>query len=192
MWKDKVTGLILAGGEGRRMEGKDKGWVELQGLPLVKRAIERVQPQVNQLLISANRNIETYQQLGHTVVKDETPFLGPLAGILAGLQHIETEYALVVPTDAPLIPDNLVSLLSEHLPKPLVLCRDHDRLQPLFGLYHHSLAPSIQSFLGNGERKLMKWCEQHEPAIVTIRDKTAFTNLNTPHDLKEFEKKIPN
>lgn len=186
-----VTALILAGGEGRRMGGQDKGWVQLKGIPLVEQVIARLTPQLNRIVISANRNLEEYQALGYPVICDETPFLGPLAGIAAGLQQIETDYALVVPTDAPLIAENLVATLFQHIPAKLVLCEDNERLQPLFGLYHRSLADSISDYLQSGERKLMLWCKQQNPKIVTIGDKSLFTNLNTPEDLADFEKKLP-
>lgn len=187
---EAITGIILAGGEGRRMGGKDKGWLQLQGLPMIRRAIERLQPQVNQIIISANRNLGAYAELGIPIYSDDTPYQGPLGGIAACLEKIETDYALVVPTDAPLIPLNLATSLLSHLPANLILCRDEDRLQPLFGLYHRSLADSIRAFLEGGDRKLMLWCEQQNPKIVTISDSKAFTNLNTPSELNEFEKNL--
>lgn len=186
-----VTGVILAGGEGRRMGGEDKGWVPLQGLPLIKRAIERLRPQVDRIIISANRNIEAYEALGYPIFHDSTPYMGPLGGIAACLRNIDTEYALVVPTDAPLIPLDLVTILRQHQPANLILCEDKKRLQPLFGLYHRSLAESIEDFLKRGERKLTLWCEQQSPVRVTIGDNNAFTNLNTPAELSEFEKNLP-
>lgn len=187
---DAVTGIILAGGEGRRMGGQDKGWLSLQGLPMIRRAIERLEPQVNEIVISANRNLEAYEQLGKRIYRDETPYQGPLGGIAACLEQCETEYALIVPTDAPLIPLDLVARLRQKLPAALVLCQDEERLQPLFGLYHRSLAKSIREYLGAGERKLTLWCQQQAPEIVTIGDNSAFTNLNTPAELSEFEKNL--
>jgi len=187
----EVTGIILAGGEGRRMGGKDKGWIALQGLALVQRAIERLEPQVSEIMISANRNLDAYQQLGKRIVRDDTPYLGPLAGISACLHEIETDYALVVPTDAPLIPLNLLELLQTQYPSKLILCQDERQLQPLFGLYHRSLATSIDRYLAAGERKLTTWCEQHNPARIRLDDNSAFTNLNTPEDLLDFEHKHP-
>ncbi len=186
-----ITGIILAGGEGRRMGGKDKGWVQLHGLPLIERAIQRLRPQVQDIIISANRNLGAYEALGCPIFQDSTPYFGPLGGISACLKHIETEYALVVPTDAPLIPTNLVEILRQHVPAKLILCEDKKRLQPLFGLYHRSLAQSIDRYLEAGERKLTLWCEQQDPVRVTIGDNEAFTNLNTPSELSDFEKNIP-
>jgi molybdenum cofactor guanylyltransferase len=183
-----ISGVILAGGEGRRMGGRDKGWLDLNGEPLIQQVIQRLQPQVREIVISANRNIDLYETLPFPIIRDSTPFLGPLGGIAACLRTINSEYAVVVPTDAPLIPSDLVQRLYEFAPAPLVLCRDETRLQPLFGLYHRSLAESIDAFLLGGDRKLGLWCEQHNPQIVTISDTSGFTNLNTPQDIENFEK----
>ena len=173
------------------MGGEDKGWVPLQGLPLIKRAIERLQPQVEQIFISANRNIEAYEALGYPIFHDSTPYLGPLGGIAACLKNIDTDYALIVPTDAPLIPLDLVSILRQQQPAKLIICQDKKRLQPLFGLYHRTLADSIERFLEQGDRKLTLWCEQQNPVCVTIGDNEGFTNINTPADITEFEKNLP-
>lgn len=186
-----VSGIILAGGEGRRMGGRDKGWLDLNGNPLIHQVILRIKDQVDEIIISANRNIDAYQSLAYPVVQDPTPYQGPLGGIATGLEAMKAEYALVVPTDAPLIPQGLVSTLAKYLPAKLVLCHDGQRLQPLFGLYHCTLKDSIKTFLAKGDRKLGLWCEQHSPKIVTIGDTRGFTNLNTPQDFKDFEKTHP-
>ncbi|RLP54017.1 MAG: molybdenum cofactor guanylyltransferase [Ketobacter sp.] len=187
-----VSAIILAGGEGRRMGGEDKGWLDLNGVPLIRHVIDRVRPQVSDIVISANRNLQRYHSLPFPIIQDSTPYLGPLGGIAACLKHITTEYALIIPTDAPLVPQDLVTQLYNHAPAPLVLCRDSERLQPLFGLYHRSLADSIDQFLLRGERKLGLWCKQHHPLIVTIGDNQVFTNLNSPEDIAKFEKNCHN
>lgn len=187
-----ITGIILAGGEGRRMQGEDKGWIELQGIPLIERVLDRVKPQVSECIISANRNMERYRALGVPVVADAEVYLGPLAGIAHALQHIATDYALVVPTDAPLVPTDLVKRLSKELPAPLIICHDGERLQPLFGLFHRSLAPSIFTFLASNQRQLTRWCMEQHPKIVTIGDKFAFANLNTAEELEQVRVLLDN
>lgn len=179
-----VTGIILAGGEGRRMGGVDKGWVHYQGTPLIQHVIKAISPQVDNLIISANRNLKQYQQLGYPVFEDNTPYLGPLGGIAAALSHIQTEYGLIVPTDAPHIPVNLVDQLIEKQPAKLILCQDNERLQPLFGLYHRSLVKSIQNFLNQGQRKLTRWCLNQTPETVLFENNRCFTNLNSLADLE--------
>ena len=187
--RSNLTGIILAGGEGRRMDGQDKGWIELLGKPLIRHVLERVSPQVGACIISANRNLERYRELQVPVVTDRDVYLGPLAGIAAALEMTTTEWALVVPTDAPLIPTDLAEQLMKSVGDgdKLVLCHDGERLQPLCGLYRRDLAPSIRTFLAAGERRLTQWCLAQNPQIVTIRDTFAFSNLNTRDELTRIE-----
>lgn len=187
-----LTGIVLAGGEGRRMSGQDKGWIDINGKPLIERVLARLLPQVEHCVISANRNLERYQRLQLPVVSDDEVYLGPLAGIGKALSTITTDYALVVPTDAPLLPLDLGEQLTRGLPAKLVLCHDGDRLQPLFGLYHRDLATSIHQFLHDGRRKLTDWCMAQQPQIVTIRNTDAFSNLNTAEELNRVQTLLQN
>jgi len=107
-----VTGLILAGGQARRMSGEDKGLVDLAGRPMVERVIEALRPQVGSLLLSANRNLDRYAAYGYPVVADELDgFQGPLAGVLSALRSVATEFMVAVPCDAPCLPPDLVQRL---------------------------------------------------------------------------------
>ncbi|MGC7405224.1 molybdenum cofactor guanylyltransferase MobA [Pandoraea pneumonica] len=111
--RDAITGLILAGGRGQRMGGRDKGLQLYDGRPLAAHVLARLAPQVGTVLISANRNHATYAALGADVISDETQdFAGPLAGMLSGLRAAKTEYVLVVPCDSPLLPDDLAVRLT--------------------------------------------------------------------------------
>src|SRR5580658_1275779 len=104
-----ITGLVLAGGRGSRMGGIDKGLQAHHGVPLAQHALRRLAPQVATTMLSANRNLETYAAMGVPVWSDETAdFSGPLAGMLAGLNHCGTEYLATVPCDAPDFPLDLV------------------------------------------------------------------------------------
>lgn len=188
--KALVTGVILAGGQGTRMGGIDKGWAEYKGSPLIGHVIQRLAPQADHILIVANRSIERYEQLGHQVISDEIKgFHGPLAGIHAALGAISTPLALVVPTDAPLLPEDLLTRLAEcsridaGLDHP-VLCHDGEREQPLFGIYPKMLNASLQCFLESGQRRLMQWCKSHHAEWVDWSDrKICFANMNTPAQL---------
>jgi molybdopterin-guanine dinucleotide biosynthesis protein A len=103
--KHNITGCILAGGQGSRMGGVDKGLLMLQGQTLVQRAIERLQPQVNSLMVNANRHASQYAVFGIPVVADaDHGFKGPLAGFLSGLQHCPTDWLVTVPCDSPFFP----------------------------------------------------------------------------------------
>lgn len=172
------------------MGGADKGWIEYAGTPLIEHVIAKLRPQVGQLIIVANRNIDRYRQLGIPVIQDQiSGFQGPLAGIHSALQTISTPLALIVPTDAPLLPTNLLEWLSsqtsvnETLGHP-VLSHDGLREQPLFGLYPKSLGPALQTFLAGGNRRLMQWCRENQAHWVDFSTQNAaFANINTPAHL---------
>ena len=106
---DDITGLVLAGGRGSRMGGVDKGLQLHHGIPLARHALDRLAPQVNRLMLNANRNLGVYESMGVPVWPDEEPdYPGPLAGMLSGLAHCETAYLVTVPCDTPNFPLDLV------------------------------------------------------------------------------------
>lgn len=191
-----ITGIVLAGGQGSRMGGQDKGWVKYNGKPMIESVIARLAPQVTDIIISANRNLDAYKALGYSVVtdchaNDRHTYEGPIAGILSCLRAVKTEYAVVVPCDAPLIGANLVNQLKSaatQSKKALILFEAEGRLQPLFGLYHRSLVNNLAQYFAAGERKLVRWCEQQSPEILAFSgSSTEFANINTPEELKRLE-----
>ena len=110
--KAQITGMVLAGGRGSRMGGVDKGLQGFRGMPLAMHALFRLQPQVGETMINANRNLSAYESMGVPVWPDALPdYPGPLAGFLAGLERCETPYLVVVPCDTPLFPEDLVERL---------------------------------------------------------------------------------
>ena len=133
-----ITGLVLAGGLGRRMGGVDKGLQLLDGRRLVERVIERLAPQVDTLVVNANRNLDAYAGLGYPVVADRIEgFAGPLAGIHAGLTACATPLLATAPCDAPFLPADLVARLRaalESQPSHIAVARTVDGLQPTFAL----------------------------------------------------------
>ncbi|SKA90724.1 molybdenum cofactor guanylyltransferase [Thiothrix eikelboomii] len=184
----RITGVILAGGQGRRMGGVDKGLLELQGRPLVEYVLQALQPQVETILISANRNQARYQHYQYPVISDQlTGYQGPLAGFAAAMQVIETDYMLTVPCDAPeLAPDTVIRLLTalQDQQAELAVADDGERLQPVHALIPVSLLPSLQAFLAQGNRKIDLWYAQHQMARADFRDCAGvFRNINTPEQL---------
>ncbi|MDX1695212.1 MAG: molybdenum cofactor guanylyltransferase MobA [Ketobacteraceae bacterium] len=189
----EVSGIILAGGQGRRMGNRDKGWVNFGDKPMISHVVERLRPQVSEILISANRNLERYRELGFSVIPDtahglspDDGYQGPIAGIIACLGRIRSDFAVIVPCDAPLIPSDLVANLAQRVDQHtrLVLFRVNDRLQPLFGLYHRELADDLQAYFESGERKLMTWCESINPQIISVEDRDGeFSNINSPEEM---------
>lgn len=198
--RQDVTGLILAGGLGRRMQGQDKGLLSIRGKTLTQWTQARLAPQVGSLGISANRNLDDYQKLGVEVWPDSAQnFEGPLAGMASGLMHCVTPYMAVVPCDTPCFPVDLVERLSAGLTQAdaqLALAtttapdRDQPRIQPVFCLLHVSLLPSLQQFLATGERKVEQWARQHRLALVHFDDAEAFAGANTPQELAALSQRL--
>jgi molybdenum cofactor guanylyltransferase len=190
--KNDLTGVILAGGQARRMEGQDKGLVLLNKKPMIEYVINTLKPQVNSLLINANRNHDAYSKYGYEIVSDElSGYHGPLAGMASALNVIKTPYMLVVPCDSPFIPTDLAQRLINSLEKnnaDISVAHNGDRMQPVFCLIKNDLLTSMNDFLNQGERKIDKWFNLHALAIADFSDiPETFDNLNTLEDIKTIE-----
>jgi len=179
--------LILAGGKGSRLEGRDKGWVMHQGLPLIEHALACLAAQTTvptRVLISANRNIDAYKQTGHTVVTDEREnFAGPLAGVEAGLMRCKKNNLLVIPCDTPLLPPDLFERLEAALAEyPSTLAAyavTNDGPQPLCCLLRPAAAGWLAKYLDEQHAAAIKWLDQLGACAVHFEDATAFSNFNT-------------
>lgn len=185
------TGLILAGGQGRRMGGIDKGLVAIRGRPLVAHARECLIGRVRELLISANRSLDDYAPLADRVICDaEGGYQGPLMGIYSGLRAATTPWLVVVPCDAPALPRDLVPrLLAGRGNKDIAVAWDGDRLHPVVALIRTALAEDLAAALVGGERKLQRWYARHAWCRVDFTDcPEAFANLNTDDDRRHFER----
>jgi molybdopterin-guanine dinucleotide biosynthesis protein A len=190
--QDCVTGLVLAGGLGRRMGGEDKGLVELAGRPMVEHVLDVLRPQVGSVLINANRNLERYATYGHRVVPDSLEgYLGPLAGVASALPLLSTEYLLTVPCDAPLLAPDLAGRLLEAcaaIDADVAVPSDGQRLQPVFLLLRARIAPSLQSYLSAGGRKIDTWFAGIRVAQVDFSDEPdCFVNVNEPAERQRIE-----
>lgn len=188
-----VAGVVLAGGRARRMGGQDKGLIPLAGRPMVEHVLERIRPQVDEVLISANRNRPLYAHYGHRVIEDlEGGYCGPLAGILAALAVVREPWLAVVPCDSPLVPEDLVDrLLRSATAESAELAVVHDgfRVQPLFALIHRSRLTHLRAFIDSGGRKVDTWCAQQRMATADLSDHPeAFLNINTPEDLAAMKR----
>lgn len=184
----EITGCILAGGIGRRLGGIDKGLVDLDGRPLVAHVIERFAPQVDELLLSINRNHEIYRQYCPRVVDDSVgDAAGPLAGIAAAMHNATTPWLAVAPCDSPFLPMTLVGGLREAALRhhaDIAVARTADGLQPVFALLATHLAPSLLEFLRAGGRKTDAWYRGHTLVEVDYEgERAGFMNINTPADL---------
>ncbi|WP_019627189.1 molybdenum cofactor guanylyltransferase MobA [Thioalkalivibrio sp. ALJT] len=181
-------GLVLAGGQGRRMGGRNKGWVEYRGRPLVEQVLERLRPQVDSIVISANTDIDRYRALGFPCLPDTRPdYPGPLAGIAAAWAHYPGHTLLSVPVDAPCLPPDLAERLDQTLAvsaAPAAMAHDGARLQPLFALLRPVLAARLEADLADGSLAVGRWFRDIGATVVDFSDQPdAFINLNTPEDL---------
>jgi molybdopterin-guanine dinucleotide biosynthesis protein A len=182
-----TTGLILAGGAGLRAGGRDKGLLQWQGEPLVARVAATLRPQVERLLISCNRNIEQYAAWADmTVVDSRTGFEGPLAGIEASRHYIQSEFLLVAPCDAPLLPRDLGLVLRAQLESKageaadIAYAHDGRRDQYLCALLRRSVLDSLPEFLDQGHRAVRHWyAGQRTVAVNFSAQADSFRNINT-------------
>lgn len=184
----EITAVVLAGGQGRRMEGADKGLLQFRDRPLIEHALAALRPQVSDILISANRNLPKYERYGYTVVPDAgSQACGPLAGLLAALQWARTEYVLTVPCDAPYLSGDYADRMIAALAKAGALAAvayDGMRLQPMFSLISRRLTESLQDYLAAGERRARDFLVGQGAVPVDFSDRTElFVNLNRPVDL---------
>jgi molybdopterin-guanine dinucleotide biosynthesis protein A len=188
----EVTGLVLAGGQGSRMGGVDKGLQPFRGLPMVAHVIERLSPQVDEILINANRNPGDYARFGHRVIADEIQgFAGPLAGFERGLAHASHGLVVTVPCDSPFLPQDLVARLHAAMTREnarLAVAKTGDQAHPVFCLMRRDVHGSLTQFLASGQRKIDKWYASLGVVEVAFDDEPdAFLNINTREELAKLE-----
>jgi molybdopterin-guanine dinucleotide biosynthesis protein A len=199
-----ITGLILAGGRGSRMGGVDKGMQNFNGIPMALHTLLRLQMQVGQIIINANRNLAAYESFGAAVWPDVLEdYAGPLAGFLTGLERCETQYLVTAPCDTPLLPLDLVARLAQALEREqsdiaMASAPETDeqgqvqvRTQPVFCLLRVDLLESLVAFTHNGGRKIDAWTAKHKTVVVPFDlpgdDPNAFANANTMAELQRLE-----
>ncbi len=187
-----VTGIVLAGGLGRRMGGVDKGLRELRGQPMVGWVIERFAPQVDELLINANQNADVYARFGHRVIADVIGgYAGPLAGLHAGLAAAANPLVATAPCDSPFLPLNVVARLYAALNAKnaqLAVAKTGDQAHPVFCLCRRDVRPHLEQFLAAGGRKIDAWYATLAVVEVAFDDVAdAFSNINSPQELAAFE-----
>jgi len=184
---EHVAAVILAGGQGRRMGGADKGLVEYRGRPLIEWALEALAPQVGEIVISANRNLDRYAAYGRRVLPDTLPdFPGPLAGVLAALEAVTADWLLVVPCDTPRLPADLALRLlgaAQVENVPLAVAADEARVHHSCFIVHTDQREQLAAYLARGERAVRHW--QAGMSSTTVRfDAAGFANFNQPRDLQ--------
>ena len=174
---EEITGLILAGGRGSRMGGADKGLVPFAGTALVEHVIAALKPQCARLMLSVNRNEETYARYGLPMVTDGNQnFSGPLAGIAAALEKTTTDYLVVAPCDSPFLSSDYVARLAAGL-------ASHP--QAIFMLIRQEAVTDVKAALASGQLAVHRWLNETMHAVwVDFDDAHAFENMNLPEDLR--------
>ena len=197
-----VTGVLLAGGLSRRMGGGDKGLLELAGRPMLRHVIDRLAPQVGPMVINANGDPRRFAMFGLPVVPDTVEgFVGPLAGVLAGMRWSATHapdarWIVTAPGDAPLLPRDLVERFVDAIAgrdKAIALAQSGGELHPVIGLWPVALAQDLEDKLRQGIRKVLDWTDRHGTVPVAFQSARfcglsidPFFNANTPQELDEL------
>jgi len=192
-----ITGLVLAGGRASRMGGVDKGLQTHRGMPMALYTLLRLQRQVGVVMVNANRNLAAYEAMGVAVWPDALPdYPGPLAGMLAGLEHCETPWLLTVPCDTPDFPDDLAARLGQAVAEQgadiaMAATREDGvlRNQPVFCLMRSMLMEDLMACLQAGERKIDRWTARHRCVSVEFDDPAAFFNANTLDELRQLQQR---
>ena len=182
-----ITGIVLAGGKGSRMGGVDKGLQPLRGKAMIEWVLARFEPQVSEIIINANQNIDRYRSYGHPVVSDRIGgFAGPLAGLHAGLNAAKHPLVVTVPCDSPFLPADLVARLGTALgANQLAVAKTGDQAHPVFALMKRDVRESLEAFLASGGRKIDAWYAALKVVEVSFDDEAdAFRNINTLDELK--------
>ena len=185
--QSEISSVILAGGQGLRMDGVDKGLIEFRGLPLVAHVASVIESKVDKIYISANRSFDSYASYGEVISDDLLGFQGPLAGISKALKVCSTKYLLVLPCDSPLVDSELIDdLIIRMKQKDADICVAHDGsiMHATFALMKSNLGKSLEHFLNDGGRKMALWYRQQNLERIDVSDRlVVLTNLNKPEDL---------
>jgi len=192
MTEQPITGVILAGGQGRRMGTVDKGLQPFRGRTLIEQVIERLQPQVTEILINANQNTQRYATFGYRVIADLVPdYAGPLAGLHSALAAAEHELVLTAPCDSPFVPADLAERMWTALndgSADAAVAWTGNQPHPVFCMARRALLPHLTQFLDAGGRKIDAWYADLDVARVAFDDQPdAFANFNTLEELRSAE-----
>ncbi|OEF30156.1 molybdenum cofactor guanylyltransferase MobA [Vibrio rumoiensis] len=186
----KIHWVVLAGGQGSRMGGLDKGLVKLNGKPLIEYVISALKPQASSIVINANRSQEIYQHYAPVIADIIAEYPGPLGGIHAGLTHYnQHDWVGFVPCDSPNIPANLAEIFCSGWQEDadILVAHDGDYYQPVFTLFHHRVTNKLKDFLDRGERKITAFYDECKTYKVDFsNEKETFINLNTLEQLKHY------
>jgi len=196
---EPVIGVLLAGGQSRRMGGGDKCLLELAGKPLLAHVVERLKPQTSALVLNANGDLDRFSGFDLPTIADPiTGFAGPLAGVLAGFTWArenapDTRWIVTAATDTPFFPQDLVAKLLDATKgryPAIALATSNERMHPVFGLWPVALADDLHQALESGTRKVLDWTGRHTTITAAFPEIETdgitidpFFNANRPDDM---------
>ncbi|GAB7220339.1 molybdenum cofactor guanylyltransferase MobA [Vibrio comitans] len=187
---NSISWVVLAGGQATRMQGQDKGLVELNDKPLIEYVLEVLKSHTDSIYINANRSQERYQEYAPVFADQYQGFVGPMGGIHAGLTHVDNDWVGFVPCDCPQISPTLISRMQQEISDDdeILVAHDGDFIQPVFTVFRRSVLERLQQFLDDGERKIILFYDRCNTRQIDFSDiKDSFVNLNSKQELLKFK-----
>ena len=193
----EIAVIIMIGGKSSRLGGGIKSLIKINNKKIFDIILERIQPQIDKIIVNSNIEDTEISKYKFPIIKDvKQGYLGPLAGIHAGMQWLnknkpEVDWLLTLPGDTPFIPLNLVSCFEEKINQDskIILAKSNDKIHPIIGAWHTSLLTSLNEHLESGTRKILEWAENHPLDFLEFNEKNydPFFNINTQIDINKAE-----
>jgi len=191
--KEDITAIVLAGGQGSRLNHQDKGLVQWNNRPFIAHITQALAAETQNIIISCNRNQGVYETFADTIITDHREnYQGPLAGLESALALVKTPMCLIYPCDCPIVPNKLVHRLYRAANKTGFACvHDGKRIQPLMALFKSSYKRSIEDYLKTGRRSVLGWIEQNgldktDNLVDFSEQMTSVINVNSMEDLEKL------
>ncbi len=191
-----ITGLILAGGSGRRLGGLQKAGLTFKGRRFIDRLVDQFNRTFGQTLIVTG-DPQALGRVEAEVVRDIVPGIGVAMGLLTGLSHAAHDWSFITACDTPLLADGLIDRVTAAIDAEagVVLCQTPDGLQPLLAAYHRRCAPILEELIGQGRRSIRPLFDRVEVRKLSVEETAqadptgrSFININTPEDLATLKR----
>ena len=193
----EIAVVIMIGGKSSRLGGGIKSLIKINNKKIFDIILDRIQPQIDKIIVNSNIEDTEISKYKFPIIKDvKQGYLGPLAGIHAGMQWLnknkpKVDWLLTLPGDTPFIPLNLVSCFEEKINQDskIILAKSNDKIHPIIGAWHTSLLTSLNEHLESGTRKILEWAENHPLEFLEFNEKSydPFFNINTQIDINKAE-----
>jgi molybdenum cofactor guanylyltransferase len=186
----RIAGLIIAGGKSSRM-GQNKALIHFKQKPLIEHVYDRLKYQVEKVYININQACNNFKYKENIIPDKKQNYQGPLAGLDAALQMIQTEWLQIAPCDSPFLPLDLTQILmnkSKQSLHKIIIPQTQNNIHPTLGLFHSSIADDLNLFLKNKDRGFINFINSVGFEGVSFENEHAFVNINTPEELEKYEK----